>query len=190
MIGCQKIVRHNQFISIFAGNILSTTIMKPFLVPCLGLLSSVTICLSQETVRQLAANAGHSEAVGYTIFQYTIGEPIVATAAAGGLLLTQGFQQPEVAGPTKAPDAPFVSDLIVYPNPAAEFTNLEFDLQENGRVTFMLVNNAGQVVFTDTRQMLAGRLEYTMAVNNYASGLYYLVIRTAYRTYTEKLIIQ
>ncbi|GGG99027.1 hypothetical protein GCM10007415_38410 [Parapedobacter pyrenivorans] len=115
---------------------------------------------------------------------------MVATLSAGDLLLTQGFQQPEVAGPIKAPEAPFVSDLIVYPNPAAEFTNLEFDLLQDGRVVFMLVNNAGQVVFTETSQMLAGRLKYTMALSNYASGLYYLVIRTAYRTYTEKLVIQ
>ncbi|WP_188507727.1 T9SS type A sorting domain-containing protein [Parapedobacter pyrenivorans] len=164
--------------------------MKTVLLACGFFCCAVIPAHSQDLVRQAVANAGHSATVGYTIFQYTIGEPVVATLSAGDLLLTQGFQQPEVAGPIKAPEAPFVSDLIVYPNPAAEFTNLEFDLLQDGRVVFMLVNNAGQVVFTETSQMLAGRLKYTMALSNYASGLYYLVIRTAYRTYTEKLVIQ
>lgn len=164
--------------------------MKSLVFICAIFLFWVAVALPQELVRQVVANAGHSAAVGYTIFQYSIGEPVVATATVGGLLLTQGFQQPEVAGPTKAPEAPFVSDLIVYPNPAAEFTKLEFDLLQDGRVVFMLVNNVGQVVRTETSQMLAGRVTYTLPLRDYASGLYYLVIRTGYRTYTEKLVIQ
>jgi hypothetical protein len=164
--------------------------MKTVLLSCGFFCCSVIPALSQELVRQVVANTGHSATVGYTIFQYTIGEPLVATVGVGDLLLTQGFQQPEVAGPIKAPEAPFVSDLIVYPNPAAEFTNLEFDLLQDGRVVFMLVNNAGQVVLTKTSEMLAGRVTYTLPLGDYASGLYYLVIRTGYRTYSEKLIIQ
>lgn len=164
--------------------------MKTILLSCGFFCCSVFQALSQELVRQVVANTGHSATVGYTIFQYTIGEPLVTTLGIGDLLLTQGFQQPEVAGPTKAPEAPFVSDLIVYPNPAAEFTNLEFDLLQDGRVVFMLVNNAGQVVLTRASEMLAGRVTYTLPLSDYASGLYYLVIRTGYRTYSEKLIIQ
>lgn len=164
--------------------------MKTVLLFCGFFCCSVIQALSQELVRQVVANTGHSATVGYTIFQYTIGEPLVATIGVGDLLLTQGFQQPEVAGPIKPPEAPFVSDLIVYPNPAAEFTNLEFDLLQDGRVVFMLVNNAGQVVLTKSSEMLAGRVTYTLPLTDYASGLYYLVIRTGYRTYSEKLIIQ
>lgn len=145
---------------------------------------------SQELARQVVANTGHSATGGYTIVQYTIGEPLVTTLSVGHLLLTQGFQQPEVAGPVKPPESPFVSDLIVYPNPASDQVNLEFDLLQDGRVVFMLVNNAGQVVFSKTAQMLSGRLTYTLPLGSYASGLYYLVIRTGYRSYTEKLIIQ
>lgn len=164
--------------------------MKTVLLACVFFWCSVIPTLSQELVRQVVASTGHSATVGYTIFQYTIGEPVVTTLGIGDLLLTQGFQQPEVSGPTNAPQAPFVSDLIVYPNPAAEFTNLEFDLLQDGRVVFMLVNNAGQVVLTKASEMLAGRATYTLPLSDYASGLYYVVIRTGYRTYTEKLIIQ
>lgn len=164
--------------------------MKPILLTCAIFSSSITIGFSQELIRQVIASSGNEATVGYSIFQYTIGEPIVATLSVGNLLLTQGFEQPEVAGPIKAPEAPFVSDLIVYPNPASDKVNLEFDLMQDGRVIFMLVNNAGQVVFSKTAQMLSGRLTYTLPLSSYASGLYYVVIRTGYRTYTEKLIIQ
>ncbi|RQP15349.1 T9SS type A sorting domain-containing protein [Parapedobacter defluvii] len=164
--------------------------MKRALVTSVFFLSSILIGFSQELIRQVVASSGNEATVGYSIFQYTIGEPIVATLSVGNLLLTQGFEQPEVAGPTKAPEAPFVSDLIVYPNPASDQVNLEFDLRQDGRVVFMLVNNAGQVVFSKAIQMLSGRLTYTLSLSRYASGLYYIVIKTGYRTYTEKLIIQ
>ena len=151
---------------------------------------SVIPAFSQELIRQVVANGGHEGTVGHVIIQYTIGEPIVSTLSAGDLLITQGFQQPEVAGPIKPPEAPFVTDLIVYPNPASDQVNIEFDLLQDGRVVFMLVNNAGQVVSSTTKVLLAGRLTHTLPLSNYASGLYYLVVRTGYRTYTEKLIIQ
>jgi len=164
--------------------------MKPILLACAIFSSTIAIGFSQELIREVVASSGSEATVGYSIFQYTLGEPIIATVGGGNLLLTQGFQQPEVAGPIKAPEAPFVSDLIVYPNPASDQVNLEFDLMQDGRVVFMLVNNAGQVVFEKTAQMLAGRLTHTLSLGSYASGLYYVVIRTGYRTYTEKLIIQ
>lgn len=164
--------------------------MKTVLLACGLFCCSVLPAHSQELVRQVLANGGHEGTVGDVIFQYTIGEPMVTTLDFGPLLLTQGFQQPEVAGPIKPPEAPFVTDLIVYPNPASDQTNLEFDLLQDGRVIFMLVNNAGQVVNTISEELLAGRLTYTLPLSTYASGLYYLVIRTGYRTYTEKLIIQ
>ena len=164
--------------------------MKPLFITGVFLHCAAGLAYSQELVRQVVASTGHEATVGYAIFQYTIGEPMITTLEGGDLLLTQGFQQPEVVAPIKPPEAPFVSDLIVYPNPASDIVNLGFDLLQDGRVVFMLVNNAGQVVFSTTRELLAGRLTYSIAVSNYASGLYYLVIRTGYRTYTEKLVIQ
>ncbi|MGV3760935.1 T9SS type A sorting domain-containing protein [Parapedobacter sp.] len=164
--------------------------MKTVFLACGLFCCSAIPAFSQELVRQVVANAGHEGTVGHVVFQYTIGEPMVATLDLGPLLLTQGFQQPEVTGPIKPPEAPFVKDLIVYPNPASDQVNLEFDLLQDGRVVFMLVNNAGQVVATIAKELFAGRLTYNLPLSNYASGLYYLVIRTGYRTYTEKLIIQ
>jgi len=146
--------------------------------------------ISQEVTRQVTASAGHSATVGYTVFQYTIGEPLTTTLEGSTVLLTQGFQQPEVAGPMRPPESPFISDFIVYPNPASDRVNLEFDLLQDGAVVFMLINNAGQIVFSQTSQMLAGRLTYTLPLGSYASGIYYVVVRTGYRSYTEKLIIQ
>ncbi|MGK6350586.1 T9SS type A sorting domain-containing protein [Parapedobacter sp. DT-150] len=163
--------------------------MKPLVPICILLNCAFLSAHAQELVRQVVANTGHSGTLGYTIVQYTIGEAAVATFG-GDLLLTQGFQQPEVVAAIKPPEAPFVTDFIVYPNPASEKVNLEFDLLQAGRVLFTLVNNAGQVVFSTTANMLAGRITYSMPISSYASGLYYIVIRTGYRTYTEKLIIQ
>ena len=55
---------------------------------------------------------------------------------------------------------------------------------------FMLVNNAGQMVNTLSEELLAGRVTYTLPLSNDVFELYCLVVRTGYRSYTEKLIIK
>ena len=107
------------------------------------------------------------------------------------LLLTQGFQQPEVTVLHDIPQLPYLSDFIVFPNPAINYTTIRFNLFVPGNVRLMLVNNAGQIVYSADRDVAAGQLEYRIPLERYASGLYYLVLSVdSSRKYTEKLIIQ
>src|SRR5690349_5558659 len=77
-------------------------------------------------VREVVAGSGGSGAAGGITIDYTIGEGIVETFGAGGILLTQGFHQPEVLPPL-APGAPAVMDFMLYPNPALTTVKISFN---------------------------------------------------------------
>jgi hypothetical protein len=67
--------------------------------------------------RFVTASGGNSVVASGIILDYTIGEPAVTTLNAGGSILTQGFQQPDLinVGITDAVTGSFTISL--YPNP-------------------------------------------------------------------------
>ncbi|MNY55857.1 hypothetical protein D3C86_1918700 [compost metagenome] len=106
------------------------------------------------------------------------------------MLVTQGFQQPEVSGNSPTPEVILVTDFILYPNPAIGQTRLEFDLLMDSRVNIQLVNNAGQTLRNVGLNMYAGKISYSLPLNGFGSGLYYVVVNAGNKNYTEKLVIQ
>lgn len=165
--------------------------MKKILPACCILAFGVPAMGQQaKLLRQVVASSGGSALIDKTIVQYTIGEPAVLTLDAPKLILTQGFQQPEVTGNAPVTEPAYVTGFIVFPNPANKQTKLEFDLLVDTRVTIQLVNNGGQTLRTVSINMLAGKVSYPMQLNGFAAGLYYVVVRAGSRNYTEKLVIQ
>ncbi|MEJ2902683.1 T9SS type A sorting domain-containing protein [Pedobacter panaciterrae] len=166
--------------------------MKKRYLPIFGIFSFTAVANAQqaELQRSVIASAGGSAEINNTIFQYTIGEVLVTAIENSPLLVTQGFQQPEVNGSTPEPQAPLITGFIVYPNPANSQTKLEFDLVMDDMVNIQLVNNAGQTVRNISLKMLAGKANYILPLGGYPSGLYYVVLKASRRTYSEKLVIQ
>jgi len=166
--------------------------MKKRYLPVFGMLGLSAVANAQqvELQRSVVASTGGSAEINKTIFQYTIGDVLVAAIENSPLLVTQGFQQPEVNGSTPEPQAPLITGFIVYPNPANSQTKLEFDLVMDDLVNIQLVNNAGQTVRNISLKMLAGKASYILPLNGYPSGLYYVVLKASRRTYSEKLVIQ
>nr|WP_068892009.1 T9SS type A sorting domain-containing protein [Pedobacter panaciterrae] len=166
--------------------------MKKRYLPILGILGYTAAANAQqvELQRSVVASAGGSAEINNTIFQYTIGEVLVTAIENSPLLVTQGFQQPEVNGSVPEPQAPLITGFIIYPNPANSQTKLEFDLVMDDMVNIQLVNNAGQTVRNISLKMLAGRANYILPLSGYPSGLYYVVLKASRRTYSEKLVIQ
>ncbi|WP_188505069.1 T9SS type A sorting domain-containing protein [Parapedobacter pyrenivorans] len=155
--------------------------------------ASATSLCAQEIVleRQVVGSTGYDRQTGNTIFQYTVGEAAVATLMQPTFLFTQGFQQPQVTVSSHIPQLPDLTDFIVFPNPAISYTTIRFTLVVPGSVRFILVNNAGQIVYSEDRDAAAGQLEYRIPLEQYASGLYYLVVSVnSSKKYTQKLIIQ
>ncbi|HEY9560150.1 MAG TPA: T9SS type A sorting domain-containing protein [Anseongella sp.] len=148
--------------------------------------------VAQEAIieRQLVASVGINNVIGNTIVQSTLGEAVILTVQGARALLSQGFQQPEVTSLDLPPTDPRIVDFIVYPNPASSEAWLEFDLLDDARVNVLLINNAGQVMNNEAVDMLAGKITRLLPVSGYAAGMYYVVLKVKYKTYTQKLVIQ
>lgn len=140
-------------------------------------------------VRDVVASSGNSGAAGQFIFDYTVGEPVVLTFSSDGLLLSQGFQQPQALLP-HLPGSPIILDYMVFPNPAVTTVKISFNLLTDAPVTLLLVNTLGQVLFKDLRTYGAGKVVIPLPVDKLAAGIYTLVFKVHGQVYTEKLIVQ
>ncbi|WP_316812642.1 T9SS type A sorting domain-containing protein [Pedobacter heparinus] len=165
--------------------------MKKFLpISCFLAVSATASAQQAQLQRSVIASTGGTAQINNTVVQYTIGEVLIDPIDSPPLLVTQGFQQPEIAGNETEPEINFVNSFIVYPNPATGSTNVEFDLLKSGFITLQLVNNAGQTVRNFSVILLAGKIKYPMLISGLSSGLYYVVLKAANRQYSEKLVIQ
>ncbi|MBB5436581.1 hypothetical protein HDC92_000245 [Pedobacter sp. AK017] len=165
--------------------------MKTIIPICFALATGTTASAQQPQLqRSVISSAGGFAQINSSIVQYTIGEPLVSSLESPPILLSQGFQQPEIAGNETEPEINFVNSFIVYPNPASGSTNVEFDLLKDGKVNMQLVNNAGQTVRNFSVNLLAGKVKYPLLISGLSSGLYYVVLKAANRQYAEKLVIQ
>jgi hypothetical protein len=70
-----------------------------------------------------------------------------------------------------------ILDLNVYPNPANDFVNAVFTLENNANVTLSLVNSVtGKVVRSKDLQLIAGKAEVQFNTADVANGVYMLNI--------------
>lgn len=139
-------------------------------------------------VREVVASGGGSSTSGTVTFDYTIGETMVVTLG-GGIMLSQGFQQPEVLPPLTPGISP-VLDFMLFPNPAVTTVKMEFDLLTHATVVYMIVNTAGQVIFQDIKTFGAGKVTIPTPVDRLAAGIYTVIIKVNGHVRTEKLIVQ
>ena len=67
-----------------------------------------------------------------------------------------------------------VSNLRVYPIPAEEILNVQFDAAVAARMTMRMVNSLGQVVVEENLGQVSGQKTLTVNTSNLASGVYSL----------------
>lgn len=139
--------------------------------------------------RQVVASSGGSGTIQNIQIQYTVGEPVITPITDGKLLLTQGFQQPEIS-PRLPPGVSPVKSYVLFPNPAVSVTKIQFDLLANASVGIELINTAGQTIYRQQSELALGRNTVVIPVNHLAAGIYTLMFNVnGYITF-EKLIVQ
>ncbi len=104
-------------------------------------------------------------------------------------MLSQGFQQPEILPPL-APGVSPILDFILFPNPAATTARTQFNLLTENMITLMLVNTAGQVIYSEKAGLRSSKVTITTPVDKLAAGIYTVIIKAGGMVYTEKLIVQ
>ncbi|MBB5636465.1 hypothetical protein HDE68_002366 [Pedobacter cryoconitis] len=93
-------------------------------------------------------------------------------------------------------DAGFVSNkvnkddlnMVVYPVPARNEINVNFNVADNNNVSIELINISGQKLYTEKKNDFKGVYYSQINLSGYASGLYFMVIKIGQNSYTRKFV--
>jgi hypothetical protein len=85
----------------------------------------------------------------------------------------------------------FGSKLKLFPNPADDRTNIEFDLMTAGQVTLAIFDNSGRLIRTDNLGYRPqGVNKEAIDVSRLTKGLYFISLRAGNQSKQAKLIVQ
>jgi hypothetical protein len=143
---------------------------------CTLLLLLFAISANAQQIKQevIASSGGYNVASGGTIsISWTLGETIIPTFTSqdGSITLTHGFQQKIVI---TAVEENLVNPvkITVFPNPASEVINVEFQNPTDGEVSLFLLSNQGSLV--KTINIPSGTLIKEINLQDLPSGIYYI----------------
>lgn len=80
--------------------------------------------------------------------------------------------------------------LNIFPNPAHDNLTLELDMLKADKIKINIFNLAGQSVYSEDINHLAGKVAKQIGLKDFAKGIYYLQIATAEEVITKKMIKQ
>jgi PKD repeat protein len=81
-----------------------------------------------------------------------------------------------------------INQLRIYPNPATNLLNIEFQLLQTSAVKLKLYNTIGQVVMKKNLYETGIQQQHYMDISRIAKGVYVLELSTAGETYRNKII--
>ncbi len=127
--------------------------------------------------------SSHSATINGLRFDYSIGEmTLVTTERNTNLIVTQGLLQPHGSGsgtqsqPGNA--AMPLSDMVkVYPNPTTNILFVESVENADADISYQLFDAAGKVVISKTIALKAGPNKFSLDLESFAAGAYYLMVR-------------
>lgn len=124
--------------------------------------------------RTLNATGG-SKAIGGNIYEWSVGEmPLVNTASASNIIVTQGVLQPadDKTGITGIDNRLYGMQL--YPNPASTLVNLSYDLFEAGLLSLEMQDVAGKSIYSKKLDVKPGKNIEQLPLQAVANGTYML----------------
>jgi len=140
----------------------------------LFLLVTALFTLSAASQKQevIASAGGYNVATGISI-SWTLGETIIPTFTSqdGTIVLTHGFQQQLIITTVEETLETMVT-VTVFPNPASEIVNIEFEQPVDGEIKLVLLNSQGKFVRTDVIE--AATVIKQINLQEFPSGIYYL----------------
>lgn len=100
---------------------------------------------AQSIERQVIGSCGGYSAQTNVSASYTVGEAVIKTAAAGTIILTQGFQQPDNQS-VGIIDVANNIKITAYPNPTTDKVLVEINAEVESQFSFNVYNALGQPV--------------------------------------------
>ena len=81
--------------------------------------------------------------------------------------------------------------MNLYPNPAADYTTLEFELLNDTKMSFEISDVTGKVVYSEALSNLSkGKHSINIDTQTFSEGVYFLNVRTGNNVTSKKLVIK
>lgn len=81
-----------------------------------------------------------------------------------------------------------INTISLYPNPAADYSNLRFELTKENKVAITVTDITGKTLYaTQATNMTAGAHELTIPTTGFANGIYFVNLKTTSGNETIKL---
>jgi hypothetical protein len=100
------------------------------------------------------------------------------------------FDTCEACGPASVEETSSVSDLRIYPVPAEDQLNVQFNAAVAQRMSVRLVNSLGQAVIEENLGVVFGQKTITFNTNGIASGVYALTLFNGSETQVVNVMVK
>ena len=81
--------------------------------------------------------------------------------------------------------------FIVFPNPAVDFTTVEFSILKTAKVSFKIFTQSGSLLYTDNEKLLPeGTYKYNLPTSNLAKGTYNVQILVNGKGSTTNILVK
>jgi hypothetical protein len=136
----------------------------------------ITLAVGAQQVKQdvIASAGGYNKSSDNSIsISWTLGETIIPTftSSDGSLILTHGFQQKLVIT-TEVENIEESVKITIYPNPASEIVNIQFETAPDKEILLYLLDAQGKLVKTD--KIEPSIAEKQINLQDLPAGVYYL----------------
>jgi hypothetical protein len=81
-------------------------------------------------------------------------------------------------------------DVVIYPNPATSFVNIDLKASQRTAYTVQLMDMSGRVVLQNANTAVSGINHTGLDVSGMPKGIYFLRISSTTGSYVQKLIIR
>ena len=138
--------------------------------------ATALIALSAAGQKQevIASAGGYNVASGGSIsISWTLGETIIPqfTSGDGSIILTHGFQQQLIVTTVEETLETMVK-VTVFPNPASEIINIEFEEPLDGEINLVMLNSVGKFVKMEVIE--SSTVIKQINLQDLPAGIYYL----------------
>lgn len=129
------------------------------------------LSVSAQVKQEVIASAGGYDVNGSLSISWTLGETIIPTFTNGGLTLTHGFQQ-QLIITTIEENLEVLVNVKVFPNPASDVVNIQFESPVDGEITLTIIDSQGRLVRRD--KIESTLLEKQINMQDLPAGIYYI----------------
>ncbi|TAL80437.1 MAG: T9SS type A sorting domain-containing protein [Bacteroidetes bacterium] len=137
----------------------------------ISVLLLIVLSAHSQIKQEVIASAGGYNVNGSLSISWTLGETIIPTFTSGNLVLTHGFQQKLIIT-TVEENLDVLVDVKVFPNPASDVVNIQFEAPVDGEIIVYVLDSQGKLVKRDIIESTL--IEKQINLQDLPVGIYYL----------------